>query len=307
MVSDGKSFEYFNSSSILAGGYFDKKSEGINLGVKLEKFYVKKEISNRCYVNVIAPMFKKLDIDGSGEVPIDNLIEKLLLKYKSLSKDIIKRKFLQVFPSQVYSDLKLTSKDFFILLFCDLKSEKIQNFLKSSLKPEPKSLNLPDLVSTRTHNSPLKLNQRFKPSPYIHSNEINQQDQYRILFRWWEELSKGKNDVQSNDLAKFLFRKGFSSSFEFCKEVVDCRTGNWDFNEFFGFFVFALIRNLVEDEEKNISCQRMSKSFLPNYRKIKYVQKNINLVSFSPDPVKSSYEKSQRIRLKRLFKSFVMS
>ena len=67
MVSDGKSFEYFNTSSILTGGYFDKKSEGINLSVKLEKFYVKKEISNRCYVNVIAPMFKILDIDGSGE------------------------------------------------------------------------------------------------------------------------------------------------------------------------------------------------------------------------------------------------
>ena len=201
----------------------------------------------------------------------------------------------------------MTSKDFFILLFCDLKSEKIQYFLRSSSKPEQKTSNLPDLVSTRTYNSPLKLNQKLKPSPYIHSNEVNLQDQYRILFKWWEELSKGKNDIQSSDFAKFLFRKGFSSSFEFCKEVSERRTGNWDFNEFFGFFVFALIRNLIEEEEKNISCQRLSKSFLPNYRKIKYIQKNINLASFSPDPVKNSYEKSQRIRLKRLFKSFVMS
>ena len=232
-------------------------------------------------LKMIEKFFQGLEKDSEGCVSGQVLIEKLLGTVDLAWKNSLEKKFCEYFNQEDGGEVIVSAEDCFGIFFSNKKDAKIVEGLKEHLRPSKANPSLPKIKGHNPLASPVRL-RIFRSYAFNHIEDSSTQQYFQLLTEWWEELSKGKPFVGIPEFSQYTVKKGvfesLSQAEECCKKWFDIVTKA----EFFEIFVIGITRSQIVEINRKLNLKKVSRSFLPSYKKISSGRKN-TILRLTPD------------------------
>lgn len=253
-----------------------------------EDVLVRKEVSGLMYsviktnenLKIVEKLFENLEKDSDGWVSGPNFVKVFFSVGNLVEKKSFENKICEYFKVEDINDCKVRPEDCLGIFFSSKKDCKIVEGLRRYLRPKKMNSLLPGIKYVKNSGSPLRL-KVFKSFAFSHIEDNTVSQYFQLLNQWWEELSNGQYFVGNSEFISFIIKKGIfdneNEAEKFSNKCFDIVTKV----EFFEVFVIGVLRSQLTEIGRKVNLQRVSRSFLPSYKKISNTKKKI-LYKFSP-------------------------
>lgn len=233
-------------------------------------------IKNNENLAIVEKLFENLEKDLDGLVCGPDFVKAFFCAGNVLERKAFENKVCEYFKVEDIGDCKVRAEDCLGLFFSNKKDSKIVEGLRRFLRPRKMNSMLPGVKHVNKSGSPIRF-KVFRSFAFSHIEDNSASQYFQLLGQWWDELSKGHYFVGSSEFISFIVKKGIfeveSEAEKLCNKSFDIVTKV----DFFEVFVIGVLRSQLVEISRKVNLQRVSKSFLPSYRKISNTKNKIML------------------------------